>query len=216
MRTATPVQDDLAGNPVLAGLVHSIQAIHRRTGDPARLAGGAARTLRLFLGHPGLLRPEQRESRPDRYCQHVLFAAPDGAFSIVALVWRVGQATAVHDHVSWCAVGVHQGRELETSFRLVEERGAPALEAAGEEIFSAGSAMALVPPGDIHTVSNPGPGDAISIHIYGADVRQTGTSIRQRYELPIVEPGRRIAAAAIPAVARAAAVSGRRGPNAGY
>lgn len=34
---------------------------------------------------------------------------------------------------------------------------------------------------------NPGPGLAISIHIYGADVRKTGSSIRCRYDLPVVE-----------------------------
>lgn len=48
-----------------------------------------------------------------------------------------------------------------------------------------GSVSALTPPGDVHTVINPGPEMAISIHVYGADVRAVGTSIRRRYELPV-------------------------------
>ena len=176
----------LPANLVLDGLVRSIESLHRRTQDPRRLANGAARTLRLFLGHPGLLTTAQRESDPERYRQHVLHAADDGSFSIVALVWRVGQATAVHDHVSWCAVGVHQGREEEISYAVAQDGGRTGLVATGRQLFVAGSATALVPPGDIHVVANPGPGEAISIHIYGADVRRLGTSIRQRYDLPIL------------------------------
>ena len=49
----------------------------------------------------------------------------------------------------------------------------------------AGSVAALTPPGDIHLVTNPGPGIAISIHVYGADIRERGTSIRRRYDLEV-------------------------------
>jgi 3-mercaptopropionate dioxygenase len=178
-----------AANPVLDALVRAVHALHRRTADPARLAEGTARTLRLFLGHPELLTAAQRESDAERYRQHILHAADDGSFSIVALVWRVGQATAVHDHVAWCAVGVHQGREEEISYRKIEQGGRAALVCDRREVFTVGATTALVPPGDIHVVTNPGPGEAISIHVYGADVRRLGSSIRQRYDLPILEPG---------------------------
>jgi predicted metal-dependent enzyme (double-stranded beta helix superfamily) len=177
-----------AAIPVLDALVQAVHTLHRRTADPQRLAHATARTLRLFLGHPGLLTAEQRESDAERYRQHVLYAAGNGSFSIVALVWRVGQATTVHDHVAWCAVGVHQGREEEISYREIAQGGRACLVCDRREVFTVGATTALVPPGDIHLVSNPGPGEAISIHIYGADVRQLGSSIRQRYDLPILEP----------------------------
>ena len=38
-----------------------------------------------------------------------------------------GQSTPIHDHVSWCVVGVYEGRERETRFRTVGRR----LEEAG-------------------------------------------------------------------------------------
>lgn len=176
--------------PVLDALVRAVHSMHQRTLEPARLAGEAARTLRLFLGHPGLLRREQRASDAERYRQHVLYIAPDGGFSIVALVWRVGQSTSIHDHVSWCAIGVHEGREEEVSYELAAERGKPCLVEKERQLFAAGSTTALAPPGDIHRVINPGPGEAISIHIYGADVGRLGSSIRRAYDLPIVEARR--------------------------
>ncbi len=46
-------------------------------------------------------------------------------------------------------------------------------------------------------VVNPGPG--ISIHVYGADVRKLGTSIRRRYEVEIPA----LAVPSLPAVAAA-------------
>ncbi len=183
-------------NPVLTALAHAVHNILRRTADPARRAAASASTLRLFLGHPDLLTADQRRSDPERYRQHILYVPDDGAFSIVALVWRPGQATAVHDHLAWCAVGVHEGCEEEISYDLVQHQGRSCLLRGERQLFPAGAATSLVPPGDVHVVTNPGPADAISIHIYGADVRKTGSSIRQRYDLPILEP------AALPAQPR--------------
>jgi predicted metal-dependent enzyme (double-stranded beta helix superfamily) len=197
MTTATGSQplDAHPANPVLSALAQAIHAIQRQTADPAHLAAASARTLRLFLGHPQLLHDDQRQSDPERYRQHVLYVADDGAFSIVALVWRPGQATTVHDHLAWCAVGVHEGREEEIAYDVVEHAGQSCLLRGERQVFGVGAVTSLVPPGDVHVVTNPGPGDAISIHIYGADVRRTGSSIRQRYDLPILEPAE-IAAAA--------------------
>ena len=47
-----------------------------------------------------------------------LYVAPDGSFSIVALVWRPGQITRIHDHITWCVFGVIQGVEHEVSIHI--------------------------------------------------------------------------------------------------
>lgn len=174
-------------NLVLNDLVRSVRdvlALEREPGQMARWVGGALRTL---LDNSDLLTPEQREPDPDHYRQHILHAEEDGRFSIVALVWLPGQSTSVHDHVSWCVVGIHQGEEREVSYEVAGEREDRYLLPIGESVHRVGSVSVLQPPGDIHTVYNPGPDLAISIHIYGADVRKLGTSIRHRYDLPVVE-----------------------------
>jgi predicted metal-dependent enzyme (double-stranded beta helix superfamily) len=185
-------------NLVLNDLVRSVRdvlALEREPGQMARWVGGV---LRPLLGSTGLLTPEQREPDPNHYRQHILHAEEDGRFSIVALVWLPGQSTSVHDHVSWCVVGIHQGEEREVSYQVEEADGERYLLPTGESAHRVGSVSVLQPPGDIHTVYNPGPELAISIHIYGADVRKLGTSIRHRYDLPVVEalptPFRRVAA----------------------
>src|SRR3954471_23478200 len=118
---------------------------------------------------------------------HILHVEEDGRFSIAALVWLPGQSTSVHDHVSWGVVGIHEGEEREVSYQVAGAGADRYLTPVGECAHRAGSVTVLQPPGDIHTVYNPGPELAVSIHIYGADVRKLGSSIRCRYDLPVVE-----------------------------
>ncbi|WP_314175518.1 cysteine dioxygenase family protein [Streptomyces winkii] len=145
--------------------------------DAAAGSGGADR----------LLTPEQYEGDPDRYRQHLLHAESDGSFSVVALVWMPGQCTPVHDHVSWCVTGVHQGEEHERRYRLLpaEEPGGRARLVATEDVVNpVGAVCGFAPPGDIHKVWNGCADKAVSLHIYGADVSRLGSSVRRVYELP--------------------------------
>ena len=132
---------------------------------------------------PEILTEEQRSGDPARYRCHLLHAESDGSFSVVALVWRPGQATPIHDHVTWCVVGVMQGTEREERFTLRDDGW---LEEAGVSDSRAGDVVGLVPPGDIHRVYNDGAQTAISLHIYGTDVSRLGSSVRRIYDLPVV------------------------------
>ncbi|MEV0121449.1 cysteine dioxygenase family protein [Streptomyces sp. NPDC050703] len=143
--------------------------------------------LAPHLGAADLLTDEQCEGDPERYRQHVLHAEHDGSFSVVALVWLPGQRTSVHDHVSWCVTGVHEGEERERRYRLVpaaEDGGAARLVATEDVVNPRGSVCGFAPPGDIHRVWNACGTRAISIHIYGADIARLGSSVRRVYELP--------------------------------
>src|SRR5262245_26208284 len=82
----------------------------------AHTAEAVSAALAPYLGGEGLLTADQRVGDPERYRQHVLHVADDGAFSLVALVWLPGQATPIHDHLSWCVVGVHEGDEEEIRY----------------------------------------------------------------------------------------------------
>jgi predicted metal-dependent enzyme (double-stranded beta helix superfamily) len=143
--------------------------------------------LAPHLGADDLLTPEQCESDPARYRQHLLHAEHDGSFSVVALVWLPGQGTSVHDHVSWCTTGVHEGEEHERRYRLVPSivTGTTArLVATGDVVNAQGAVCGFAPPGDIHRVWNAGAGRAISLHVYGADISRLKTSVRRVYALP--------------------------------
>jgi len=152
--------------------------------DWARTAELVAGELERHLPSPEQLTPEQRTGDPEHYRSHVLHVEPDGSFSIVALTWRPGQATAIHDHVTWCVFGVIQGIEYEELFAL-DESGRYLVE-AGSSAAGRGEVSGFAPPGDIHRVRNIGDTTAISIHIYGTDVSRIGSSVRRTYNQPVL------------------------------
>jgi predicted metal-dependent enzyme (double-stranded beta helix superfamily) len=166
----------------LGTLIGAVRSVTRRQLGWARTADMVSERLRQHLPEPDILTPQQRDGGPLTYRCHLLHAEADGTFSVVAMVWRPGQATPIHDHVTWCAFGVLQGWEREGQFLL---RGDGHLEPAGVTMNSAGDVSALAPPGDIHRVCNAGPQTAISLHIYGTDVSRLGSSVRQVYDAPL-------------------------------
>ena len=159
---------------MLTDLVAAVrQAVDVRAGwtDTAELV---ADQLRAHLPGPEILTPEQRLGLPDRVAGHLLHAEPDGAFSILGLVWRPGQTTRIHDHITWCVVGVLSGTEHE---ELFDE----ALNPVGTRDNPPGEVSGFAPPGDIHRIRNVGDEIAISLHIYGTDITRVGSSARRYY-----------------------------------
>lgn len=174
----------------LAAFVRDVHAIRSQHSALPEIAERVRQRLDRLIRNPNWLAPRYQEPADDRYRQHVVYVAPDGGFSVVALVWRPGQATPIHDHVNWCVFGVYRGAEHETRFRLMrDEDGQEWLEEIGSAVNAQGRTSWLVPPsGDIHLVRNCADDTAISIHVYGADIARLGTSISRRYDLPVRRP----------------------------
>ncbi len=167
----------------LGDLISGVRAVAQQRAHWAQTADLVADQLRLHLPSPGILTAEQRYGDPRKYCCHLLHAEPDGSFSVAALVWRPGQATPIHDHVTWCVFGVIQGAEHEQRYLLGDDGW---LEEAGATVNDIGDVAGLAPPGDIHRVGCLGTQTAISLHIYGTDVSRLGSSVRRVYNLPVV------------------------------
>jgi 3-mercaptopropionate dioxygenase len=164
-------------------LVSATRAAVNTDADWAETAELVAAELERHLPTPDILTNEQRTGDPETYRSHLLHTEPDGSFSIVALTWRPGQETPIHDHVTWCVFGVIQGIEYEELYTL-DERGGYLVE-AGSSANESGEVSGFAPPGDIHRVRNIGNSTAISIHIYGTDVSRIGSSVRRLYDLPV-------------------------------
>jgi len=168
-----------------AALVEDIRALVQSTADNEAVPRAVGDLLPAYLRSTTLLAGHDLTPDDDRYRQVVVHAEPDGSFSIVALVWLPGQVTPVHDHLAWCVVGVVEGAEWETGYRLEAGPDGCRLVPAGERVNEAGSVQVLLPPGDIHRVANEGDGLAVSLHVYGVDVTRVGSSIRRLYDLPV-------------------------------
>jgi predicted metal-dependent enzyme (double-stranded beta helix superfamily) len=139
--------------------------------------------LTQLLRRDDWLAPEDRAPGTDSYRQHILHVSPCRQLSIASLVWLPGQTTPVHDHVSWCIVGVYRGVEREERYEIAESGGRRYLQPAGSVLAPRGHVETLVPPdGDIHAVTAAGRETAISIHVYGADIERLGSSIHRRYD----------------------------------
>jgi 3-mercaptopropionate dioxygenase len=163
-----------AARPALTDLIAAVRQVIDMRADWARTAQLAADQLRAHLPGPGILTPAQRRGQPGRPAGHVLHAETDGTFSILGLVWRPGQSTRIHDHITWCVVGVLQGVEHED---LYDSQ----LNPIGTRENHPGEVSGFAPPGDIHRIRNTGSLTAISLHIYGTDITRTGSSARRFY-----------------------------------
>lgn len=149
-------------------------------------AEGVAGHLRALLRAERLLDARFREPGETEPRAHLVYVAPERDFSIVSFVWQPGQETCVHDHVCWCVVGVLEGVEEETRYRLKGDGDERWLEPRETVRVEPGHVCALVPPDeDIHQVRNAGAALAVSLHVYGTDIEQRGTSINRRFDLPI-------------------------------
>jgi predicted metal-dependent enzyme (double-stranded beta helix superfamily) len=168
----------VATTPGLRRLTGALDALVATEADRAVVAARTGILLRRALDDPALLEPRHQEPAPDRYRQHIVHVHPRGLYSVVALVWKPGQATAIHDHVTWCVVGVWRGLEREVGFA----RHGQGLVRRDETICGPGEVSVLVPPKeDIHRVENAGDELAISIHVYGADIFVLGSSINKTF-----------------------------------
>jgi 3-mercaptopropionate dioxygenase len=171
----------------LRRLTRSLDVLVASTSEPSTVASRVGMLLQPALADPFLLEARHCEPWEDRYRPHLVHVHPAGRYSIVALVWKPGQATPVHDHRCWCVVGVWRGVERETTYDLHDENGEPFLVQRGSALASAGQVSVLVPPEeDIHRVENAGDGIAISLHVYGDDIARLGSSINREFDDDLV------------------------------
>ena len=169
--TATQIRPAGRLSPLVAGIRTAVES-YAGWAETAQLV---ADQLRRHLPTLDVLTAAQRLGSPDDYCAYNLYVEPDGSFSIVALVWRPGQLTRIHDHVTWCVLGVIQGVEYEELFDAD-------LNLVGRHENQVGDVSGFAPPGDIHRVRNTSQTTAISIHVYGTDLTRVGSSARRYYD----------------------------------
>jgi len=88
--------------PELTELLAGVRAAVAANAGWSNTAELVAAQLRGNLPSPDVLTAEQRLGSPDGYRSHTLYVEPNGSFSIIALVWRPGQITRIHDQRHWC------------------------------------------------------------------------------------------------------------------
>jgi predicted metal-dependent enzyme (double-stranded beta helix superfamily) len=137
----------------------------------------AREVLRELVAVPDLVQRLPLARKPGGYTRNLL--AGDEAVSIWAIVWAEGATTSIHDHHCSCCFGVVAGTVTETWYRAIDASRAVATE---EQERQPGYVACMLPSGpNIHRMRNLGPGEAISIHIYGFDHEAQASSIETEY-----------------------------------
>ncbi len=103
----------------------------------------------------------------------LLYRSADRSFTLMSLVVPPGSATPVHDHLAWGLVGVYEGAQEESIYRLAgghgEEHGN--LELVTVRHLRVGDFYELIPPdSDIHSVRTTSPTASISLHLLAKDI----------------------------------------------
>ena len=111
---------------------------------------------------------------PDRYARRLLHRAPGNRYTVIAMVWGVGQGTPLHDHAgTWCVECVYRGKIRVTSFSVRggdPEKDIVQFERETVIMAGVGEAGALIPPFEYHMIENPMTTPAVTIHVYGGEM----------------------------------------------
>jgi predicted metal-dependent enzyme (double-stranded beta helix superfamily) len=139
---------------------------------------GVRAALSGLSGVPGLLSAAQRESAPNGYTRHLLYAEPLGRYAVAALVWRPGQMSPVHGHHTWCAYTVIEGTLTETLFSW-DTNTNRAVETRRHERVRGAISVVGAGRGAIHRLGNASVAtqSAVSIHVYGVTGGQISTHV---------------------------------------
>ena len=111
---------------------------------------------------------------PERYARRLVHRDPENRYTVIAMVWNVGQGTPLHDHAGiWCVECVYSGRIRVTSYNC--HGGDPEhdiVQFKQETVIHAGvgQAGALIPPFEYHVLENAGDAPAITLHVYGGEL----------------------------------------------
>ena len=105
--------------------------------------------------------------------QWLLYRSADRSLTLFSLVVPSGSATPVHDHLAWGLVGLYEGEQEESIYRLVgdHDEGRGTLQLVTVRQVRVGEFYDLIPPdNDIHSVRTTSPTPSVSLHLLARDV----------------------------------------------
>jgi predicted metal-dependent enzyme (double-stranded beta helix superfamily) len=165
----------------LQAFIDDVELVLGSTDDEHEITRRLADRLSALLSSGYRLPPEFTRPSADHHVTYPLHIDPEDRWSMVSVVWGVGQRTPVHSHETWGVAGVYAGAERETQY-VKPAACAPAapLEAAGEALYTPGQVtVCCTSDDDVHSVEAVGTEPTVGIHVYGGNI---GTLRRRSYD----------------------------------
>lgn len=128
----------------------------------------------VFQSGDCYLPKEMLQPHSECYARRLLHRDPDGRYSIVVMVWGVGQGTPLHDHAGeWCVECVYRGKITVDSYERTDDGTTELAQFRKQETVQAGvgEAGALIPPFEYHTIANALQEPTVTVHVYGHELK---------------------------------------------
>jgi 3-mercaptopropionate dioxygenase len=135
----------------------------------------AERLLSKLIQTLSWLPTEKQQPSDEGYARHTLYVDPEDRFEVIALVWQPGQRTSLHDHDgTWGAEGVLVGCIRVTNYVQTDVIASDVvkLRKTGTVVISRQCTGQLLPPADCHILETEGDQMAITVHVYGKQLRK--------------------------------------------
>ncbi len=158
----------------LAKLISNLE-VAVGNGSPMATAIAVKKALEDSLRNDRNFIPERfLQPAPDRYARRLIYMGIDRRFSLLAMVWKSGQGTPIHDHGGdWCVECIYRGAMRSTIFDALGESDGVHRFAQREVIEDReGQASALVPPLDHHILENVSGETTVTLHVYAHELTQ--------------------------------------------
>ncbi|HDR6388616.1 cysteine dioxygenase family protein [Bacillus cereus] len=131
---------------------------------------GIEKLLEELLEKKTWLPLDKQKVNSTQYARHLLYEDPLKRFEVLALVWKDGQSTPLHDHDgTWGVEGVFSGRIMVQNFIQTKQLGNSLvyLTHTGNLYLGEGETDKVIPPADCHILEISKKESVITIHIYG-------------------------------------------------
>jgi 3-mercaptopropionate dioxygenase len=180
-------EEYLVDSEILRAFIREVTPVIRHAAVPARavdeLRSGFARLLGDQRWLPDKFRgPCASGGMGGGIGQWLLYRSADRSFTLFSLVVPPGSATPVHDHLAWGLVGLYEGAQEESIYRLTGSHGEGHgdLELVSVRQLKVGDFYTLIPPdNDIHKVRTTSPIASVSLHLLARDI---GCTWRHAYD----------------------------------
>ncbi|PEE93885.1 cysteine dioxygenase family protein [Bacillus cereus] len=131
---------------------------------------GIEKLLEELLEKKTWLPLDKQKANLTQYARHLLYEDPLKRFEVLALVWKDGQSTPLHDHDgTWGVEGVFSGRIMVQNFIQTKQLGNSLvyLTHTGNLYLGEGETDKVIPPVDCHILEISKNESVITIHVYG-------------------------------------------------
>ncbi|PFN17754.1 cysteine dioxygenase family protein [Bacillus cereus] len=136
---------------------------------------GIEKLLEELLEKKTWLPLDKQKANLTQYARHLLYEDPLKRFEVLALVWKDGQSTPLHDHDgTWGVEGVFSGRIMVQNFIQTKQLGNSLvyLTHTGNLYLGEGETDKVIPPADCHILEISKNESVITIHVYGKRLEQ--------------------------------------------